>query len=77
MASKAAEREAAAWNKVNPIGTDVRFWPGCREGPGRVGQTRSAAWSMCGHASVLITGSSGSISLSHVAPLKAEINNLS
>lgn len=64
-----ADAEAEGWNKKHPVGTPVRFWPGVREGDGRLGATRSAAWRLCDHASVLVTGYSGGIALTHVEPL--------
>jgi hypothetical protein len=65
----AAEREAREWNEKHPIGTPVRFWSGTREGAGSTGETRSGAFVQCDHASVLVTGSAGSIALSHVESL--------
>ncbi|MCO5167898.1 MAG: hypothetical protein M9894_16260 [Planctomycetes bacterium] len=63
--------DARAWNARCPVGTPVRYWPGVREGEGRQGVTRSLAWVVSGHASVLVTGQSGSVALSHVEPVGA------
>jgi hypothetical protein len=54
------------WNARHPIGTPVRYWPGVREGDGREGVTRSEAWLVCGHASVLVSTYTGGIALTHV-----------
>jgi hypothetical protein len=63
---KAAEHDVAQFNAKCPIGTPVRYWRGAREGDGKTGETRSEAWVVCGHPSVMITGCSGSMALSHV-----------
>ena len=57
------------WNERFAIGQPVRYWGGAREGEGKVSRTRSRAWEICGHASVLIEGYSGGVALSHVEPL--------
>lgn len=66
-----AVREVEAFNRDFPVGTLVRYWRGVREGaPTGTGRTRSAAWLLCGHGSVQIEGTSGSIGLQHVEPVE-------
>lgn len=55
------------FNEACPIGTHVLYWPGTREGAGRKGVTRSAAWLLGGHTPVvMVDGHPGGIALSHV-----------
>jgi hypothetical protein len=57
----------SAWNAKHPIGTAVRFWPGVKEGDGRLGATRSEAYvDSAGQAVVFITDYAGYVALSHV-----------
>jgi hypothetical protein len=64
---KSPAEEAAAFNARAPIGTRVRYWRGVKHGePSGEGTVRHPAQVMSDHASVWITGCSGSISLSHV-----------
>lgn len=66
---KRAHLEAIeAWNRTYPEGTAVRFWPGVREGEGRASRTRSKAWLVSEHGSVLVEDYSGGICLTHVQP---------
>lgn len=61
--------EVEQFNQHVPVGTGVLFWPGAREGVGRVGATRSAAWALGGHTPVvLVEGYAGGIALTHVTP---------
>lgn len=61
------------WNRDNPVGTPVDFWPGFREGPGRRTVTRSVAWVMpSGSAVVMVEGYAGAIALTHVDVRKAD-----
>jgi len=68
MARKmSATRQAAEWNKANPIGTRVRYWTGAVRGPGRESTTRGAAFvQTSGHVSIHVVGFASSIALSHV-----------
>ena len=65
---------AAEWNEKHPIGTEVTFWPGAREGDGRISKTRSSAWDVCGQPVVLVKGYAGGIALTHVVPLQAVVD---
>ena len=62
------QREVVAtWNANHPIGTPVRYWPGVREGAGRVGITRTPAWLMGKKwPAVSVSGYAGGIHLTHV-----------
>lgn len=64
-------RAIEAWNRTHPEGTAVRFWPGVREGEGRLSRTRSKAWLVSEHGSVLVEDYSGGICLTHVEPIRA------
>ena len=63
-----AEREAAAWNARYPVGTPVVVTPhiGCEPEELIKTKTRSAAWVISGHASVMVEGKSGGYGLSFV-----------
>lgn len=63
-----AEREAAAWNAAHPIGTRVTVAPYnlCRQNELIKTTTRSAAWVISGHASVMVEGKSGGYGLAFV-----------
>lgn len=65
-----AQRDADRFNKKYPVGTEVRYWTGLREGEGKVSKTRARAAVMSDHASVWIEGVAGSVSLSHVEPVQ-------
>ena len=59
-------------------GSLVRYWPGAREGVGRVGRTRSEVWELSGQPVVSIHGYPGGIALTHVeliedAPKRPEV----
>ena len=63
--------EAADFNAINPVGTEVVFWPGTREGNGRRSRTRTPAWVMAsGDAVVSVEGYPGGIALTHVITLE-------
>jgi hypothetical protein len=47
-------------------GALVRYWPGVREGVGRVGRTRSEVWEVSGQPVVSIHGYAGGVALTHV-----------
>lgn len=57
------------FNRRAPIGTTVRFWPGAREGEGRIAKTRTPAWLMTSAVVVSVEGYPGGIALSHVEVL--------
>ena len=58
------------WNANHPIGTEVRYWRGFREGDGQTGRTRSRAALLGGHTAVVwIDNTTGCIGLTHVEPL--------
>lgn len=58
--------ERDTFNRRHPIGTPVRFWPGVREGEGRVSKTRTPAWLMSSAVVVSVEGYAGGIALSHI-----------
>jgi hypothetical protein len=69
-----AEREAAEWNALYPVGTPVIMSPytGCPESERLMTVTRSVAWALpSGQASVMIEGKSGGYGLAWVKPIKA------
>lgn len=64
-----AEAEVGLFNSRHPVGSDVLFWPGAKDGPGRKTVTRSLAFVASGRTpAVLVGGYSGWIALSHVQP---------
>lgn len=64
----ALQKQIDDWNAKHPIGTQVKYWRGVKEGePSGIGPTCHAATILGGHTAVAwITGSSGCISLTHV-----------
>lgn len=57
------------WNRDNPVGTPVRYWPGVREGDGKPATTRKPAQLIGGHTAVVwVTGETSFIRLTHVEP---------
>jgi hypothetical protein len=60
----AAQAEADAWNAAHPIGTEVTVTMDL--GEVRRTRTRSIAWRICDHASVMVEGISGGYLLSRV-----------
>ena len=63
----AAQAEADAWNAAHEVGCEVRV----TKDNGDILETitRSTAWELCGHASVLVVGISGGYSLERVKPM--------
>jgi hypothetical protein len=62
-----AEEAAAAFNKQNPQGTPVHFWPGVRLAEPLKSRTRGEAWALpSGEAVVRVEGRAGGIALSHI-----------
>jgi len=58
------------FNRRAPVGTPVRFWPGAREGEGRISKTRTPAWLMSSAVVVSVEGYPGGIALSHIELLQ-------
>ena|SRR5690348_4088748 len=58
---------AAAWNRLVPIGTKVRYWSIALEDPSLLTETRSEAW-ILGHGQpvVKIEGRSGGVAIDHL-----------
>lgn len=68
-----AEREAARWNELYPIGTNVVVTPyrGCTAGLLFATRTRSIAWVMpSGSASVMVDGKASGYDLAFVKPIE-------
>ncbi len=61
------------WNAKCPVGTEVRYHPVRGDMQSDPTRTRSAAWEMCGHASVKIEGQAGSVSLEHLEVIESEM----
>jgi hypothetical protein len=58
---------AATFNKKNPSGTLVLFWPGIRLADPLKSRTRGEAWALpSGEAVVRVEGRAGGIALSHI-----------
>lgn len=73
QATPADRRAVEAFNKANPIGTKVYFWPGVREGEGRPSWTRSQAHLLGGHTPVVwVEGYASCIALTHVEAIEGE-----
>jgi hypothetical protein len=55
------------WNKTHPVGTEIVYWPGVMEGPGRESTVRSEAWILpSGIAVAKVEGYAGGIALTHI-----------
>ena len=66
---KRLQAEVDAFNENYPVGTEVEYWTGIREGAGKTGTTRSVAELFGGHTPVVwIEGCTGCVALSHVRP---------
>lgn len=64
-------REAAARNEKNPVGTMVRYWRGLKQGePSGTGAVRHEATVVSDHVSAWIEGCVGSVSISHVEAVR-------
>ena len=61
-----AEAEVAAWNAAHPVGTPVTVTLDLGEQVET--KTRSVAWVICDHASVMVDGISGGYLLARVRP---------
>jgi hypothetical protein len=64
-----AQREAAAFNSLHPVGTVLRYWSGLREGePTGTAPINHIATVVCDSAVIWMRGVSSCHSLSHVEP---------
>ncbi len=64
------EQLVKMFNDAYPIGTEVRYWTGVREGMGRLSKTRSVAQVLSGHTAVVwVEDHPACIALSHVQPV--------
>ena len=68
--SKAAAREAAAWNDRYPVGTPVRYWPVLGGRSPLRGVTRSTAQIRDNMAVIWVTCRGGYVELAHVTPVE-------
>jgi hypothetical protein len=69
-----ADRAVSQFNVKNPVGTQVRYWTGFREGDGIVSKTKTAAQVLGGHTAVVwVEGEASCISLSHIQPVEAAV----
>ncbi len=65
--TKVNDQKVEKFNATCPVGTDVRFWPGAREGDGIASKTRSEAQVLSGHTPVVwVENYAGCIALTHV-----------
>lgn len=62
-------RQVSDWNSKHKIGTRVRYWPGMREGEGRIGTTKTEASILGGHTAGVYLSARGFVALSHVKVL--------
>lgn len=64
------EKEVAAFNEKNPVGTSVQYWPGERRGEGRESTTRTKAYLLGNHTPVVwVVDHPACIALTHVLPI--------
>lgn len=65
---KKLETHAEKLNKEMPPGTEVRFWPGAKEGPGQTGTIKSYGFTVLSGQTVVgwIHGARGCIAASHI-----------
>ena len=67
MTTIKAGSDVERFNERYPVSTPVRYWPGIREGEGRVSVTRTPAWLVGGHTPcVSVEGYPGGIALTHI-----------
>ncbi len=67
-----AAKQVHDFNRTNPIGTAVEFWPGVRDrySKGKLGRTATQAQVLGGHTAVVwIEGHVGCVALTHVEPI--------
>jgi hypothetical protein len=74
-----SEEAVRQFNEYHPVGTEVRYWTGPREGePSGRGPTRSPAELLGGHTPVVwVVGHPACIALSHVDVVGAPVEELS
>jgi hypothetical protein len=65
------QAEADAWNAAHPVGTQVRYWTGLREGEGVIGEVRHPAQVMADHVSAWVTGHPACIAITHIEAVSA------
>ncbi|GAA0495209.1 hypothetical protein Ade02nite_19050 [Paractinoplanes deccanensis] len=71
MSTVAKRKTVERFNRDDPVGTPVRFWPGVRSGEGIESATRSSAQILSGHTPVVwVEGHAGCIALTHVEPIR-------
>lgn len=73
----AKQRMIDMFNQNNPVGTEVRYWRGAKEGePSGQGKTSSDAF-ICnsGYPVIFIKGCSGYICLTHVEVVEPQPDN--
>ena len=66
---RALENDRIVWefNRTTPVGSPVRYWPGARQGEGKVSTTRTRAQVLGGHTPVVwVEAEAGCIALTHV-----------
>jgi hypothetical protein len=69
-ATAADRRAVARFNLDHPVGTPVRYWPGFREGDGKVSSTRTPAELLSGHTPVVwVEDVASCIALTHIQPV--------
>lgn len=70
--SLALQSEVDHFNRVNPVGTMVRYWKMHKHGePSGTGPTRTPAQVLSGHTAVVwIENCSGCVAISHVEPVE-------
>jgi hypothetical protein len=61
-----ADAQVTRWNELYPVGTPVAVT--LDDGTTKLTRTRSMAWVVCGHATVLVEGISGGYSLERMEP---------
>ena len=54
------------FNELVPIGTRVRYWPLAKDDRFVETRTRSEAWKIRDHVSVMVEGTSGGVSVEHL-----------
>jgi hypothetical protein len=75
MATKRDYEKVDRFNETFPIGTEVRFWTGLREGDGRIGWVKYEACVLGDHTpGVYIRGEAGKgavgfVALTHIEPV--------
>lgn len=68
-----------AFNNLHPVGTQVAYWRGMKEGPpSGCGKTRTPAQLLSGETAVVwIEGCSGAIAISHIEVQKEAASEVS